>query len=123
MGNEPLLGLNELLPLNDSTLYVGFNLKSVINNFPKLTAGVYLSGNLGSMKYLIEPAITTHNYRKVELGSDYHRNNVSGSFINAFIKAKYKDFVFILESFLFSGANHTQTLLFNQECFQHMKIF
>ena len=105
MGNEPLLGLNELLPLNDSTLYVGFNLKSVIsNNFPKLTAGVYLSGNLGSMKYLIEPAITSHNYRKVELGSDYHRNNVSGSFINAFIKAKYKDFVFYFwKDFLFLG--------------------
>ena len=57
----------------------------------------------------IEPAITSHNYRKVELGFDYHRNNVSGSFINAFIKAKYKDFVIYFEKFPFSGASHTQT--------------
>ena len=109
----PFLGLNELLPKDDSTLYLGYNFKSIIsNNFPNLTAGFYLSGNLGSIKYLIEPVITSYNHKIVEIGFDYSRNNFSASIINAFIEAKFNNFTLYFGKFpIFWGKSTNNSLI------------
>ena len=113
ISKDPFIGLNELLPNNDSTLYLGYNLKSVIsNNFPNTTAGFYLSGNLGSIKYLIEPVLTSHNHKIVEIGFDYSRNNVSASIINAFVKAKFNNFILYFGKFpIFWGKSTNNSII------------
>jgi len=107
-------------PLSTSESLFSVNISNSIilkDSKPEINASFQIKGGTEDFYFYIEPILINSHYSKINLGTTYSRNNISGRFENAFISYKYNGTYFVFGRFpLWWGQSNQSSIIQNEFC-------